>query len=53
MKQQLLSLEKEANTPVEDKKPEPEKLEISDLPEDEIPDKISFQKKIEDSLKFE
>lgn len=48
MKAELTEFLKEANTPIEDEKPEPEKLEIADLPEDEIPDKISFQKKIDD-----
>jgi len=53
MKEQFIALEKEANTPIDEEKPEPEKLDITDLPEDEIPDKISFQKKIDKSLKFE
>lgn len=53
MKEELIALEKEANTPIEEEKPEPEKLDIADLPEEEIPDKISFQKKIDDSLKLE
>lgn len=50
MKEQILALEKEANTPVEETADSEESL---DLPDEEILDKLSFQKKSDDSLEFE